>query len=68
MVDKYLTLKDVALALNVSYQTIHKYIKNKQLGAVRVGGRWRISQEEVEKFIQDMTSNSFASKEDKEEI
>lgn len=48
-----MTVKDVAQALGVTYLTALHYIRDNRLRAVRVGGMWRISQEEFKRFCDE---------------
>ena len=47
----WLTIEEVAEKLEVHERTIRGYIKRKELRAVKVGGRWRISTGDVQAFL-----------------
>ena len=48
---KVFPLKDVAPTLGVSYRTLLQYVKDKRLRAVKIGGRWKVSEENLKRFI-----------------
>jgi len=48
--EKLLTLKEVAKELRKSYNTVFRYTKLGFIKAIRIGGQWRITQEELERF------------------
>ena len=50
--DKLLTLYEVANILNVHYRTVLNWIKEDRLKANKLGRVWRVSEEELEKFIK----------------
>jgi len=50
----FLTPSEVAEELQLNLLTIYKYIRNKKLMAVRFGRNYRITKEDLDKFI---TSN-----------
>jgi excisionase family DNA binding protein len=52
-ISKYLTVKEVAIDLGVSYITALKYIHNNMLKGIRIGGQWRVTPEELERFKQE---------------
>lgn len=65
-----LTVKDVAMMLNVSNKTIYRMIKGETIPCFRVGGQWRFSQKEIKSWIEDVrafTPNSFTSDKAKSE-
>jgi excisionase family DNA binding protein len=47
---RYLTVEEVATELRVSTDTVLRLIKRKELGAVKVGVKYRISVEEYERY------------------
>jgi excisionase family DNA binding protein len=51
MADTLLTLEEVADKLRVRKSTVLRYINLGQLEGVRVGGRWRVRPEAVERYI-----------------
>ena len=48
-----MSVRDVSQALGVTYLTALHYIRDNRLRAVRVGGMWRISQEEFKRFCDE---------------
>ena len=55
--DKLLTLYEVANILNVHYRTVLNWIKEDRLKANKLGRVWRVSEEELEKFIKSKKPN-----------
>lgn len=51
MAETLLTLDEVAKTLRVKRRTIQKFIDNGTLEAVKVGGRWRVRPEAVERYL-----------------
>jgi excisionase family DNA binding protein len=51
---RFLTVKDVAEALQVRDSTVHGLIKRGELRALQIGGRgiWRIGRDDLEAYIQ----------------
>ena len=47
-----LTIKEVARVFKCSPQTIRRYIKEGSLGALKLKGEYRISQEDVDSFLK----------------
>ena len=47
---KLLTIKEAASALRKSYNTVFRYVKLGFIKALRIGGQWRITEEELERF------------------
>jgi len=47
----FLTPSEVAKELRLNLLTIYKYIRNKKLPAVRFGRNYRITNEDLDKFI-----------------
>ena len=57
MITKIYTLKQVADLLQVSRQTIYNYIKAGKLQATATGKEYRVTNEQLEAFIQDNAVN-----------
>ena len=51
MNDEFLTIEDVAQNLKVTRQTVSKYIRDKELNAVKINKNYRISKEDYENFL-----------------
>ena len=49
------TLKDLAAQLNVTERTMHSYIKDGKLKAQMIGGRWQISERNLQAFLNGDT-------------
>lgn len=48
---KLYTLQEVADILGVSTRTLHDYIKNGRIKAQKIGGSWKISANNLQRFI-----------------
>jgi putative molybdopterin biosynthesis protein len=46
------TVEEVASILKISEQTVRNLIKRGELKAIRVGGQFRITQEELNRYLQ----------------
>jgi excisionase family DNA binding protein len=55
MADTLLTLEEVAEILRVSKSTVQRYIAQRKLEAVRVGGRFRVRSEALDRYIDRNT-------------
>jgi len=51
MSDGFLTVKEVAVLLRVSDESVYRLCRSKRLKATRVGGLWRIPRESVDKLL-----------------
>lgn len=49
--DLGMTVDQVALRLGVHRNTIRLYIRQKRLRAVKIGGKWRVSEEDLQTFF-----------------
>lgn len=45
------TLNEVADILHITRRTLYNYIKEGTLNASKVGGRWRVTEEELRKLL-----------------
>lgn len=45
------TLKELAQLLEVTERTLHTYIKTGKLKGVKIGGKWKVTEENLQKFI-----------------
>jgi len=54
----YYTIKEAAKLLKVCTNTIYKWSKSGQLPAVKIGGQWFISKEELDRLFQSMGAGS----------
>lgn len=57
MITKIYTLKQVAELLQVSRQTIYNYIRDGKLQATQTGKEYRVTNEQLEAFINANTVN-----------
>lgn len=56
MIDKLLTIEEVAKILRVSTRTVNRYIESGRLTASRIG-QWRIKEKDLEKFLKENSNN-----------
>jgi excisionase family DNA binding protein len=56
VVDRFLTLADVADVLNISADQAYALVRSGELRAIKVGGRgqWRVGETDLEDYIQRM--------------
>lgn len=52
-----LTVEQVARQLQVSYWTVLEYIRDKDLPYMKVGPRYRVPQDELDKWVKERMSN-----------
>lgn len=55
---KTYTLEEVSKIMHLTIMTLYTYIKTGQLKAVKFGKCWRVSQEELEAFMERGTPNA----------
>ena len=51
--NNFLTVEQVAQALQVHWQTVLNYIKSGKIKAVRLGKGYRIPQKSLDKFVKE---------------
>jgi len=51
-VDKWLTVEEICTHLNVSKDTIYKWIDQKSMPAHRVGRKWMFQKTEVDTWVK----------------
>lgn len=53
---RFLTLADVAEVLNISSSQVYALVRNKDLEAIKIGGRgqWRVERDKLEDYIARM--------------
>lgn len=51
--EMYFTVEEVAERLKVSHMTVYRWIKAGNLGAYKLGGEFRITEGDVERFLED---------------
>jgi len=52
---KLLSLQTVALALGISYITAYRLVNSGQIHAVRIGAKWKVTQEELDRCVMEGT-------------
>lgn len=65
MKERWLTVDDICKYLNVSNETIYKWIEQRDMPGNRVGRRWMFKQNEVDKWVRSGGASDKLSKEDK---
>ena len=50
---KYYTLAEIADRLQVSWRTVHRWIKRGELPAHKLGSDWRVAEEDMRKFLEE---------------
>jgi len=50
--ERYFTVEEVAERLKVSHMTVYRWIKDGKLGDYKIGGEFRITERDVERFLQ----------------
>ena len=51
-----ITLPEAAKILKVSWKTVNRWVKSGQLPAVKIGGRYRTTEEWIQSLIQSVAS------------
>jgi len=49
---KYFSPEEMGEQFNIKPATIRKWIRESKLKAVKLGGLWRISEEELQRFVE----------------
>jgi excisionase family DNA binding protein len=49
--EKYFTVEEIAGRLRASHMTIYRWIKAGKLGAYKLGGEFRITEQDIEHFF-----------------
>lgn len=57
----FLTVKEVAVLLQLSLLTIYKYIREGKLEVIRFGGHYRIEKQSLDKFIDSHRLNEVSN-------
>jgi excisionase family DNA binding protein len=55
-IPQFYTVSEIASILKVHDQTVRALITKRKLGALRVGGEWRISQEQFDQFVKESST------------
>lgn len=53
MDEPLMRVEDISLLLNISEQTIRRYIRNKELNAIKFKRSYRITREDLNRFIKE---------------
>lgn len=53
----FMTPAQVAKRLQITERTVYKYLSNGEMEAVKIGRVWRITEEQLQKFVQKNTRN-----------
>lgn len=54
---KYLSVNEVAERISVTPQSVRIWLKSGKLRGVRAGKLWRVTEEDLEKFLSGETSH-----------
>jgi excisionase family DNA binding protein len=57
--NRYMSVLDVAKILNVHFRTVYSLIYTGQLGHIRVGRVFRISQDQLDEYIAQKTKGTW---------
>ncbi len=57
--ETYFTVEEVAERLKVSHMTVYRWIKAGKLDAYKIGGEFRITERDIERFLE---ANRFRAK------
>jgi len=52
---KLYSLKELATLLSVTERTLHNYIKSGKMKGQKIGGKWQISETNIQKFLNGDT-------------
>ena len=55
-ISKVYTLDEVADLLHLTKRTLYNYVKEGKLPAVKIGKYWRVSEENLQKFLTNGTA------------
>jgi excisionase family DNA binding protein len=58
LADKLLDVDEVAERLGVEPSTVRHYIRTKQLPAIRLGNQYRISEKDLQKFLDERRTDA----------
>jgi len=56
--ENYYTIQEVADTLKVAYLTVYRWIQNNRIQAYKMGKQYRISDDELNKFIKNSKYNN----------
>ena len=52
-IPQFYTTDEVAAILHLNVQTVRLLLQKKELGGIKIGTEWRVSEDHLLKFIQD---------------
>ena len=55
---KLYTLEEVASILGVTHRTAWDYAKRNRIKAVKIGGRWKVTEENLRLFLNEETARA----------
>lgn len=58
VMEDLLTVEEVAQKLHVSKATVWRWLRNKEIPGYRIAGSWRISQSDLQKFVESQRKNT----------
>jgi excisionase family DNA binding protein len=50
--ERYFTVEEIAERLKVSNMTVYRWIKARKLGAYKIGGEFRITEGDIDRFLE----------------
>lgn len=53
VLEKMLTLKEVAEYLNVSENTVRRWSKMRQIPAIKIGRQWRYRKTDIDRWVRE---------------
>lgn len=59
---KLYTLKELETVLGVTYRTLLTYVESGKLKAFKIGGRWKVTKEQLKEFLDNAAAAAKASK------
>ena len=54
---KLYALPEVSKITGVSYRTLQNYVKDGKIKAVKIGGKWRVTEENIRAFLTGTEQN-----------
>jgi len=56
--DGFFTARELAKYLNKNYETIRRWCQGKKIPAVKIGGTWLISKQDIDHLFQNTKGDS----------
>lgn len=60
--DRWLSVEDVSIYLGVNRETVYKWVSDKGLPAHKIGRLWKFRKADVEKWVEQFSTNKKAIK------